>query len=157
MANIFEYRRLTPAQARTVADRRLGDAECLRKTGENARSNGVFYLGGLVIDCLLKAALLEQHPHLRVPIAAENLSRMGRKVQSLIHRSHDLTEMLAALPEIQARIKLYDEAHGTDWFRQLVEICDRWTVFARYSPSTELMSNAAGFLGRVRELRQWLK
>ena len=57
---IFQKVRLRPTQLRTVANRRFGDAEALRETGQNARANGVMYLGGFVIECLLKAQLLER-------------------------------------------------------------------------------------------------
>lgn len=51
-----------PSAMRTVAERRYGDAEALRKTGENERANGVAYLSGFVIEILLKALLIEGHP-----------------------------------------------------------------------------------------------
>ena len=62
-------RHLGPTQARTVANRRLGDAQALVDTGENTRANGAIYLGGIVIDCLLKARLMEKFPFLRNPEA----------------------------------------------------------------------------------------
>lgn len=61
---IFDRLRLRPSQLRTVVDRRFDDAETLRRTGENARANGAIYLGGFVIECLLKAKLLEEFPWL---------------------------------------------------------------------------------------------
>ncbi len=44
--SIFQKIKLRPTQLRTVAQRRFEDAECLRKTGVNARANGAMYLGG---------------------------------------------------------------------------------------------------------------
>jgi hypothetical protein len=58
---IFKKIRLTPTQLRTVAERRFADAEALRDTKANARANGTMYLAGFVVECLLKAKLLERY------------------------------------------------------------------------------------------------
>jgi len=157
MAEIFARTHLSPTQARTVAQRRFEDAEWLRKSGENARANGVFYLGGLVIECLLKAALLERHPDMQRPVAVDTLSSTGRRVWNLIYRLHGLDEMLAFLPDLQKRLVEKDAKERTNLFRTLKSICARWTIFARYSPKTEVMKNAADFLDQVRELKEWLR
>lgn len=62
--SIFAKTKLTPSQLRTVAERRFADARCLLKSGENERANGAMYLAGFVIECHLKACLLEVHPWL---------------------------------------------------------------------------------------------
>lgn len=157
MSDIFSHIRLTPAQARTVADRRLGDAECLRKSGDNARANGVFYLGGIVIDCLLKAMLLEEHPELATPLNNDVLSPGGRHVRSLIYRSHELDQMLEALPDLRARLEANDQQHGTRLLDMLTRICETWTIYVRYSPKSTTMEKASRFLDQVREVRPWLR
>ena len=157
MSDIFARTRLTPTQARTVADRRLDDAECLRKTGDNARANGVFYLGGLVVDCLLKAALLERHPEVESPLEVEHLSAGGRHVRNLIFRSHALDEMLQYLPDLVERPDRLDAREGTRRLPKLRNLCATWSIFARYSPRSETMAHASQFLDAVRELKAWLK
>ncbi|GMU21650.1 MAG: hypothetical protein AMXMBFR13_17410 [Phycisphaerae bacterium] len=59
--SVFSRERLKPSQLRMVAERRWGDADCLRHSGLNSRANGAMYLAGFAIECLLKAALLEKH------------------------------------------------------------------------------------------------
>jgi hypothetical protein len=157
MADIFARRHLSPAQARTVAQRRFEDAEWLRKSNDNARANGVFYLAGIVIECLLKAALLERHPDMQRAVAQDTLSSSGRRVWSLIYRLHGLDEMPAFLPDLQKRLAEKDAKERTNLLRTLKSICARWTIFARYSPKSEVMKNAADFLDQVRELKEWLK
>lgn len=95
---IFEKVKLRPAQLRTVADRRLDDADALRKTGKNARANGAMYLGGLVVECLPKAKLLERFPWLQKAGSPEGRTSQEKRVWSLCYRSHDLDEILARLP-----------------------------------------------------------
>ena len=157
MSDIFIRMRLTPSQARTVAQCRLDDAECLRKTGDNARANGVFYLGGLVTDCLLKVSLLERHPEVESTLEAENLSAAGRRVKLLVFRSHALDEMLQNLPDLVTRLDQLDAREGTRRLTLLRNVCATWSTFARYSPRTETMAHAADFLDVVRELKPWLK
>ena len=140
-----------------MAERRFGDAEHLRKSNENARANGVFYLGGLVIECLLKAALLEEHPELSTPANDDVLSRSGRHVRDLIYRSHALDQMLDALPDLRERLEAQDRRRGTRWADTLTRICETWTIFARYSPRSETMDRAGKFLDQVRELKECLK
>lgn len=157
MGKIFRRERLTPAQLRTVAQRRLDDADCLRKTGDNARANGVFYLGGFVIECLLKALMLERYPSMQRAPSPEKMSEQDRRIWYLIYRSHDLDGMLPYLPELQRSLREADEREGTDRLGWLTAICATWTIFARYSPKMEKMKDAAEFLDRVSDLKEWLR
>src|SRR5215213_3907353 len=134
--DIFDKRRLTPAQLRTVAQRRFEDAEYLRKSNDNARANGVFYLGGFVIECLLKAKLLERYPSMRSADSSEQMSVQDKRIWKLIYRSHDLLRMLPYLPELQRDLVTKDKRHGKDRLGDLRGICENWTIFARYSPKT---------------------
>src|SRR5690606_28817708 len=129
MAKIFEREWLTAAQLRMVAERRFGDADYLRKSGENARANGVFYLGGFVLECLLKARMLETYPLMKGRRSPEGLSESDRALWFLIYRSHELETILGYLPGIERKLQAID----TLLRRRLAAICAEWTVFARYS------------------------
>lgn len=157
MAEIFEKRRLVPRQLRTVADRRYGDAEYLRQSGQNARANGVFYLGGFVIECLLKARLLDQYPSMQTAFSTQGLSSSDQALWLLIYRSHDLDEMLGYLPDIERKLAAADQIDGAGRQRKLKTICAEWSIFARYSPHSETMKAAEDFLDNIKELRSWLK
>lgn len=155
IGGIFERVRLNANQLRTVAERRFGDAQALCATGENERANGAMYLAGFVIECLLKAHLLERFPHLgpRPAPADEN----ERRIWSLLFRLHDLDEMLEHLPELRARLQTTQSPHGGNILSRLKTICGSWTVFARYSPRSATIREASSFLGLVRELKKWLR
>lgn len=156
MADIFTKHPLSPTALRTVAERRLGDAEALRKTGDNARANGVFYLGGFVVEILLKGKLLEKYPSLQHARSAEQADPSERHVWTLLYRSHDLDAILKRLPELQQRLLARDAASGTGNFGRLKRLCEQWTIFARYSSRTETMKRASDFLDQIKELKQWL-
>jgi hypothetical protein len=154
---IFERRRLTAGQLRTVAERRYGDAQCLRDSGNNERANGVFYIGGFVIECLLKARLLDQFPFVGKATSTQDLPPSDRALWLLIYRSHDLDEMLGYAPDVERKIELADRIDGAGRLRKLRAICAEWSIFARYSPHTTTMTKASIFLDDVKELRKWLK
>ena len=156
MADIFKKTPLSPSTLMTVADRRLGDAETLRKTGDNARANGVFYLGGIVLEILLKAKLLEKYPSLEHARSPEMADPAERHVWSLLYRSHDLESILKNLPELQRRLQSADAVNGGSRLEQLRRRCQEWTIFARYSSKTETMKRASTFLDEIKELKQWL-
>lgn len=61
ISSIFDRVALRPAQLRTVADRRMADAQFLRSRGGGRHANGAMYLAGFVVECLLKAQLLERY------------------------------------------------------------------------------------------------
>jgi hypothetical protein len=157
MAKIFKRDRLSPGQLRTVAERRYDDAECLRKTGENARANGVFYLGGFVIKCLLKAMMLERYPSMQRLPSSEDLSPQDKRIWSLIYRSHDLKGMLGHLPDVLVKLERLDHRDGRRRYDNIIQIASNWTIFARYSPQTAMMEEADEFLGHVKELKECLK
>ena len=158
MPDIFDRVRLNPAQLRTVAERRYADAECLRKTGDNERANGATYLGGFVIECLLKARLLEEHPWLQGPLGP-NPSKQEQRLWSLCYRSHDLEEILGHLPALQRELAARDAAQGVKHgsLQTLKMLCSQWTIQARYSARSETMTAAERFLGRVKGLKECLK
>ena len=154
MSSIFDKAKLTQRQLRTVADRRFADAEALRKTNRNRHANGAMYLGGFVIECLLKAKLLEKYTWLRTVRAPDGRPRREQRLWSLVYRLHSLDEILGWLPEITQRLVAAGQGRLV---QNLKNICSRWTVFARYSPKTGEMSEARKFLDQIRELKTCLK
>lgn len=59
------------------------------------------YLGGFVVECLLKARLLEKHRWLQTQRTRTKLSRADERLWNMCYRWHDLTELLVALPEVR--------------------------------------------------------
>lgn len=155
-ADIFSRHRLTIGQLRTVASRRFGDAEALVATGDNDRANGAQYLAGLVIEILLKGQLLLKFPHLYRP-GLSGLSADERHVSNLIWRSHDLDEMLIRLPDLLTSVRLKADRSGVPLHHWLRDVCNQWTIFARYSPQTSTIVIARQWLDRVRPLKEVLK
>lgn len=153
---IFGRVRLRPHQLRTVADRRFDDASALRQTGKNARANGAIYLGGFVIECLLKARLLDAHPWLQNAGSPAGRSHRDQRLWSLCYRSHDLDLILAELPDIEQRLAQNEQRGGHRLRGALKSICASWTVQARYSPHTADMRYAQDFLNQIREIRPCL-
>lgn len=154
---IFTRLRLKPNQLRMIADRRLGDAECFESTGNNARANGAMYLGGFVIECLLKARLLRKNAWLQTSPSSQGLTAEQRRLWMLCFRLHDLEELLAHLPELILHLETARErGYHRRMIRQLKEVCASWTVLARYSPYSAAMTEATSLLSTVRKLRPWL-
>jgi len=150
--DIFAKLRLTPGQLRAVAEYRFDDAMCLIKSGENARGNGAMYLGGFVIECLLKALLLERHPNLQGPVDPAKLSEQDKGVLSLLY-SHELDAMLFYLPEVEKKLSVDDRS---TW-KRFRSACEQWTVYARYSPRLAAPQEAQRFLATVKEVKSWLR
>lgn len=153
---IFRKIRLRPTQLRTVAGRRFDDADALRRTGRNARANGAMYLGGFVIECLLKARLLERFAWLQTAGSPEGRSREDRHLWSLCYRSHDLDEILARLPDVVDRLSRLGQRESARLLAAMRSICAQWTIYARYSPYNADIDDARRFLDQIEELRPWL-
>lgn len=153
---IFLKVRLRPTQLRTVADRRFGDADALRRTRKNARANGAVYLGGFVIECLLKAKLLEKFAWLQSAGSSEGRSKTDRYLWSLCYQLHDLDAILAKLPEVQQRVSSLEQRGSNRLTQSLKSICADWTVYARYSPRSVDIDDADTFLDQIKELMPWL-
>lgn len=153
---IFKKQKLKPVQLRTAARRRFGDANCLHNTRSNERANGVFYLAGFVIECLLKAELLEAYAWLQTSRTAPDGSAEEKRLWSLCYRSHALDEILERLPTLTGRLQALDQRHGASVYRSLQKICAQWTIFARYSPQVTTQAEAGQFLDSVKDLKRWL-
>src|SRR5258706_858828 len=101
---IFTRTVLRPPQLRSVAERRFDDAQALRATRLNARANGAIYLGGFVVECLLKAMLVEKFRWLQNSSFPLTRSEEERRIWWLCHRSHDLEAILSYLPEVRFKL-----------------------------------------------------
>ena len=161
---IFQKTRLRPTQLRTVAERRFDDANALRRTGDNARANGAMYLGGFVIECLLKAMLLEKFGWLGSTGSPEGRNEDDRRLWSLCYRSHDLSELLKHLPEVMEKLEQRGAGSGqppraeaSRLAQSLKSVCSQWTIHARYSPRSADIDEARDFLDKVKDLKSCLR
>lgn len=142
---------MRPSQLRTVADRRFEDAYYLLKSGRNARANGAMYLGGFVIECLLKALLMEKYPWLQNRGRSEGTTKTAeREIWYLCYRGHDLERISSKLPEVT---RLLHRSNLLPSFRNI----GAWTIFARYSPYMTEIREASEFLLKVKGLKECLR
>lgn len=151
--SIFQRQWLRPTQLQTVAVRRWDDAEFLLHSRKNKHANGAMYLAGFVVECLLKAELLREHPWLQSARDPGLLDHGQRRLWSQYYRSHDLDEILATLPGLRERLSRVPQSRVLNALRR---ICAEWTIFARYSTRTAEMTEARLFLSRVQEVKAWL-
>lgn len=156
LQGIFAKSRLTPGQWRAVAERRFGDASYLVNSRNAERATGGMYMCGFVIECLLKALLLERHPNLGKPVDRAKLSPSDREVHSLLY-SHDLDDMLGFLPEIEKKLHGVKTKAGESAWRTFTTICEEWTVYARYSTRIAKLDRAEQFIETIEEVKKWLK
>jgi hypothetical protein len=157
MASIFARQSLTASQLRTVAQRRFDDARALCDTDRNIHANGAQYLCGFVVEMLLKAQLIETYPGIANIKPHDARAAHEREIWSLIYRSHDLDEMLARLPQVRVSVEKRSGRDGRPYTRYLTQICESWTIFARYSTLSTMIAEARQFLERVRDLKEVLK
>lgn len=155
-SDIFGKPRLTPNQLRAVAERRFDDAMCLYNSGDRGRLNGAMYMGGFTIECLLKALLLERHRGLQRVLDPAKLSKSERRIYGLLF-GHDLDQMLNTLLDIRVKLEMAGEQVGAPVWRKLRDVCEVWTVYARYSSKLASREAAERFLGNIREVKQWLR
>jgi hypothetical protein len=154
---IFAKLRLKPDQLRAAAEKRFGDSKCLTNSGSNDRANGAIYMAGFVIECLLKALLLDRHPNLRSGINPAALSSSDKEVFDLIYRSHELDDMCGFLPELKGKLGAVKTKSGLPVWNRFEEICAEWTIQARYSPRSATIAEAHRYLEIVEEVKKWLK
>lgn len=154
--NIFQKLRLTPTQLRAVAELRLNDAWYLQKSSKKVHANGAIYIGGFVVECLLKAILLERHPNLQKPVDPTTLSRQDRQIYDLLY-SHKLDAILDAVPDVRAKLQVLTDDKARPVWPRVRTICEQWTVYARYSPRLATTQEAERFLDTIQEVKQWLR
>jgi len=157
MSKIFEKHRLRPTQLRTVADRRFDDAQFLCDSKKNARANAAMYLGGFVLECLLKAKLMEKYTWLQSVSSPEGRPKDDHKIWSLCYRSHNLDEILERIPEIDNEIERREQKGQTRLLQSLKILCAQWNIYARYSTHSTDCTEARRFVDSIKELRQCLK
>ena len=152
--SIFDRHRPTASQLRTVADRRFDDAKYLLESRRNKYANGSMYLVGFVVECRLKARLVETRPEV-----VHHDARAGeeqRRLRALLF-GHDLDGLLAAVPEVIRSIQRdTSEETARRLIRHLQQVCGTWSIFARYSSRQESIQEARIFFQKVAELRSWL-
>jgi hypothetical protein len=113
------------------------------------------YLGGIAIECLLKAKLMEKHRWLQGSVNLAHRSPEEQDLWRLCYREHDLEGILEQLPEVRPRLQnAYPDGRLAE---MLASLAAEWTIYARYSPRTATMSEAVVFLGKVKEVKEWLK
>jgi len=159
MGNIFDKMQLSPTQLRTVAERRFDDAECLRQKRQNARANGAMYLAGFVIECLLKAKLLEKYSWLQHARKTGTRPKAEQRLYDLCYRMHDLAAILDQLPEVRQNLMNLNSFRYQKGllYSMLASVVSRWTIFARYSTQTTTMGEADEFIRKIKEVKEWLK
>ena len=110
-----------------IAERRRGDASVLL---QKKRYDGAVYLGGYVIECLLKAAICQW-------IGAERLPE-----RYMTHDLNWLREQAALVMEPRLRKSWRDVAI--------------WDVTARYSSQVISAQSARQFINAMEVIRRWL-
>lgn len=141
---------------RAVADRRFDDAQALCATRLNKHANGAMYLGGLVIDILLKAQLANRYPTV-IRSRGRAMAAGEQSIWSLIYRSHELGAMLDRLPELEAAVIAAGIRDGMPYGDQLKSLCATWSIAVRYSTRSSTMAEADELIEQVRRLEELLK
>jgi hypothetical protein len=127
---------------RQAALARLAEAEYL----EEAYPAGAIYLGGYVVECMLKWAICQRHG----VIYLEDLPDQKLSERLTGARGHDLDYLLDASglrPLLQLDKKLYKDFNKISF----------WNVALRYKPKKGDVRAAIQFLAKVCELRDWLE
>lgn len=150
---------LNPAAMAAVADRRFADAKALLGLKRNAHNNGVVYLGGFVVEILLKAQLARKYPSIskRHFHSIQSAGKDEQEIWSLIWRRHDLDGMLNYMPELKVALSAQARPDGVNYFGHLMYVCSVWSIYLRYSPKNLTSSEASTFLNRVQSLKEVLK
>jgi hypothetical protein len=157
MASIFD--RQGPPNFRqliTVAERRFDDAQALCDTGKNQHANGAQYLGGFVIELLLKAQLLRLFENVGRARRSGALAADDQRIRDLLF-SHDLNAILRRVTGLEELVAKRGERDGRPYRTYLREICTTWNIFARYSTRSSTIAEAEEWLSRIRELKEVLR
>ncbi len=110
------------------------------------------YLGGISVELLLKAALVEKYPWLQQDAASAREGRQ-RRLRDVCYRWHDLEALLEHLPELTARLA----ATNPQLLQGLKKLCAEWTIHIRYSTLQATHAESAAFLERLKEITPWLR
>ncbi len=124
-----------PSQFREKSSQWFSDVVFLQK---HERWSPLIYLGGFVIECLLKSVLWPR--------------RNEPRMRQLLWRSHDLMELLAGCTALDAEIR--KPAFAGVW--SAFEFLASWTVRIRYNPKRPSTDDARAYWQRLTEVRRWL-
>jgi hypothetical protein len=113
-------------------------------------------MGGFVVECLLKALLLERYRNLQHRVDPATLSAADREIYTLLY-THDLEAMMEYFPELEMKLNAGADLAGKKLLPRFKAICAEWTIYARYSPRSATMPDAARFLNTIAEVKEWLK
>lgn len=127
---------------RQAAIARLAEAEYLK----DAYPSGAIYLGGYVVECMLKWAICQR----KGTIYLEDLPDQKLSERLTSARGHDL-EFLLDSSGLRPFLEEDDELEAM--FTQM----STWSVALRYNPKAGNRRYAFRFLAGVRELRTWLE
>jgi HEPN domain-containing protein len=122
-----------PQQLIQVANDRWQDALALLRS---ERFNAAVYIGGLVVECLLKAILLREG---QLPL------------RDPLYFSHDLHALLRA--SVDATDTIGQNKEHTNAFERVAS----WGVWVRYAPKRLTSQDAHTFIKWVKEIRQCLE
>jgi hypothetical protein len=123
------------SQLQSKSDQLYADVDFLNKS--ERRSTAV-YLGGFVIELLLKAALRER--------------RSEAAVAALLGRTHDLGELLSKCGEVES--ELFNPTNAR--IKGSFDLLANWGVRIRYDPRVPSAAEARDYWGRLTEVRKWL-
>lgn len=123
------------SQLRAKSDQWFADTEFLFKS---KRWASCVYLGGFVIELLLKSELWAQ--------------RNDPVIRKLLYSSHDLDQLRLACRRIDAKLSSPLENQIGSRFESLAS----WSVRIRYNPKIPSAGDAKFFMIRLKEVRKWL-
>jgi hypothetical protein len=124
-------------QYKAAAQRRYKEAQILMRARPPQR-NGAVYLGGYVIECILKAIVC------RLPTS--------EKRRRLLYQSHDLVGLLNE--SVDAHAAVYQYVNCAKAFARVAAL---WDVQLRYVPRELEPAQVADFFLRIEEVRKCLE
>ncbi|MBM3241054.1 hypothetical protein FJZ31_32625 [Candidatus Poribacteria bacterium] len=151
-------------QVCTVGDRRYDDALFLYRRGTSARWNSAVYLAGLAVELYLKGALLKTHPFLS-SASLGTLRSEGTEwklnLYDLFWRSHDLTELMSASPDLLSEIEreslsMHRAGRKATLWETFMRVAS-WNVAVRYTTVQVTRSEVDTFMSSVKEVLKWLR
>jgi hypothetical protein len=130
-----------------AALKRWLDAEALRK---ERRWRGAMYVAGYVIECKLKASLMEIYDlDTLEELDAELERRLGKRVDVFTHSIEVLFNLT------NARDRMIGNSKGTSVLRAF-QLCNTWHPAWRYRPDDGSEPDCAAFMSSVKEFRDFI-
>lgn len=123
------------SQLKTKSDQWYDDCRFLFQSQRYAAS---LYLGGFVVECLLKCSLW--------------VRRNEPVIRILLFTSHDLEGLLLANQGLDKQMR----ADASDVHERFVKLTG-WTVRFRYNPARPTFEDATQFMKNLQEVRAWLR